>query len=165
MRVVPIKLAPRLRSFDYLGRYRYSVTICVERRDRVFISETAVGPVRTQLARTSANADVAVIAYCFMPDHLHLVLEGVSDRADFREFMRVFKQRSSFHWKQRHSRELWQRGYFDHVLRDDDDTIVAARYVLGNPVRAGMVARPEDYPFLGSLTMHLRDLLYSVVEY
>ena len=108
---------------------------------------------------------MAVIAYCFMPDHLHLLVEGLSEGADFRNFMRLFKQGSSYQWKQRYRRELWQRSYFDHVLRDDEDTIAVARYILGNPVRAGLVSSPEDYPFLGSMTMDLRDLLYSVTRY
>ena len=162
---MPPKRAPRLRYFDYLGVHRYSVTICVERRDHVFVNEARVGPVRAQLARTSTKESVAVIAYCFMPDHLHLLLEGLSDAADFRNFMRLFKQGSSYHWKQRHRRKLWQRSYFDHVLRDDEDTITVARYILGNPVRAGIVSSPEDYPFLGSMTMDLRNLLYSVTKY
>ena len=67
--------------------------------------------------------------------------------------------RSSFEWKQRYSRELWRLGYFEHVLRDEEDTVAVARYILGNPVRAGMVSSPEEYPFLGSMTMAVRDLL------
>jgi hypothetical protein len=58
--------------------------------------------------------------------------------------------------------ELWQRSYFEHVMRDDEDTFQVARYILDNPVRAGIVRNPEDYPFLGSLTMNVRDLLYSI---
>jgi hypothetical protein len=58
--------------------------------------------------------------------------------------------------------ELWQRSYFEHVLRDDEDSFQVARYILENPVRTGMVRNPEDYPFLGSLTMNVRDLLYSI---
>jgi putative transposase len=162
---MPLKRAPRLRAFDYRGPHRYSVTICVDRRDRVFVGEVAIGPARELLASTSTEMDMAVIAYCFMPDHLHLLLEGLTAAADFRNFMRLFKQRSSYRWKQLHGRELWQRSYFDHVLREEEETIAVARYILANPVRAGFVSSPEDYPFLGSMTMALRDLLYSIVKY
>jgi len=58
--------------------------------------------------------------------------------------------------------DLWQRSYFEHVLRDDEDPFQVARYILDNPVRAGLVQSPENYPFLGSLTMSVRDLLYSI---
>ena len=105
---------------------------------------------------------MAVIAYCFMPDHLHLLVEGTDPESRLLEFVRIFKQRSSFHWKKAFGLELWQRGYFERVLRSQESTIDAARYVLANPLRAGMVDAVEDYPFLGSMTVTLRDLLYSV---
>ena len=42
---------------------------------------------------------------------------------------------------------LWQDGYFDRVLRRDDDSTVVVRYMLENPVRAGLARQPEDHPF------------------
>ena len=83
-----------------------------------------------QLSRTADDQRFAVIAYCFMPDHVHLWVEGIHPAADFREFVRIFKQRSSFAWKQRNGTALWQRRYFEHVLRDDEDTIGVAKYIL-----------------------------------
>lgn len=94
-----------------------------------------------------------------MPDHLHLLVEGRSADARLTQFVRVFKQRSAFHWKGTFGGELWQRSYFDRVLRSEESTIVVARYVLANPLRAGMVVKVEDYPFLGSLTMSIKELL------
>jgi hypothetical protein len=82
--------------------------------------------------------------------------------ADFRAFVRIFKQRSAFEWKRRCGTPLWQRSYFEHVLRDDEDTIGVAKYILENPVRANLVKRPEHYPYLGSMAMEMRSLLYSV---
>jgi hypothetical protein len=41
---------------------------------------------------------------------------------------------------------LWQRGFHDHALRQDDDLAAAARYVIANPVRRGLVKRVADYP-------------------
>ena len=158
---MPFKPVPRLETFDYMGLHRYFLTICTEDRARVFVRADGVHLVLVELSRTSVD-HFAVIAYCFMPDHLHLLVEGTRDDSDFQRFVRVFKQRSSFHWKRRTGSELWQRSYFEHVLRDDEDTFGVARYILENPVRAGLVANPEDYAFQGSLTLSVRDLLYSV---
>ena len=105
---------------------------------------------------------MAVIAYCFMPDHLHLLVEGTDPASQLTEFVRIFKQRSSFHWKKAFGSELWQRSYFERVLRGDESSIDIARYILANPLRAGIVESVENYPFLGSLTMSVRELLYSV---
>jgi putative transposase len=128
----------------------------------VFTTGNTVGLVLEQLLRSTADEQFAVIAYCFMPDHLHLLVEGVTQDASLPRFVRTFKQRAGFHWKSAFGSELWQRSYFERVLRTEESTIEVARYVLGNPLRAGMVDSVEQYPFLGSLTMSVRDLLYSV---
>ena len=156
------KPVPRLRGFDYTGGYRYFLTICTRRRACVFVTREAVDAVVVQLLQSSRDERFAVIAYCFMPDHLHLLVEGTDPGSQLTEFVRLFKQRSSFQWKRAFGSELWQRGYFEHVLRSDESAIDVARYILANPLRAGMVQSVENYPFLGSMTMSVRDLLYSV---
>ena len=42
---------------------------------------------------------------------------------------------------------LWARAYHDHALRDEEDLRTVARYMIGNPVRAGLVEQVGDYPF------------------
>ena len=159
---VPHKLSPRLKTFDYLGFYRYFLTICTSDRVAIFVDDPSVDLVLLHLSRTADDHRFAVIAYCFMPDHVHLLIEGTHPVAEFRDFVRIFKQRSSFVWKHRNGTALWQRSYFEYVLRDDEDTIGVAKYILENPVRGNLVQRPEDYPYLGSMTMAVRELLYSV---
>ena len=159
---MPFKPAPRLRAFDYIGLHRYFLTICAWNRAKVFTAAENVDAVLTEFRRTNNDRMFAGIAYCFMPDHFHALLQGTRDDSDFKEFVRIFKQRSAFRWKRRTGTELWQRGYFDRVLRADEDVVTVARYLLNNPVRAGLVGCPQDYPFLGSLTTDVRDLLDSV---
>jgi hypothetical protein len=57
---------------------------------------------------------------------------------------------------------LWQRYGFERVLRQEETTQVVARYILENPIRAGLVTRVEDYPFLGSFVYTLAQLLDSL---
>ena len=159
---MPFKLAPRLKAFDYVGVHRYFLTICVLNRAAVFTANERVEPMLRQFLRTCNDRLFAGIAYCFMPDHLHALVEGTRDDSDFKEFVRIFKQRSSYRWKRQMGTELWQRGFNDRVLRADEDMVTVARYLLNNPVRAGLVQSAHDYPFLGSLTMDVRDLLDSV---
>ena len=85
-----------------------------------------------------------------MTDHIHLVLTATTEASDFQRFMNNWKQRSGYEFKQRIGVSLWQESYFDHVLRDDEETNTAVRYVLENPVRKGLVTRFEDYPYAGS---------------
>ena len=161
---MPYKPVPRLKEFSYTGLRRYSLTICTQHRKRLFVNREAVDQVMLQLVQTANRHQFAVIVYCFMPDHLHLLVEATVDDSSMREFVRVFKQCSSYHWKTTFGHVLWQRSFFEHVLRDGESPVKAARYLLANPIRAGMVETAEDYPFLGLMTMSVRDLLYSVSE-
>jgi putative transposase len=153
------KPPPRLESATYIGLHTYFLTICVEGRRRLFADARLIAQVIVQLQQCSERYEFAVIAYCFMPDHLHLLVEGRSDRSDFREFVRVLKQRTAFYAKRDLGITLWQRGYYEHVLRSEESLEQKARYLLENPVRAGLVASPQEYPGIGSLTTTVEDLL------
>jgi REP element-mobilizing transposase RayT len=91
-----------------------------------------------------------VLAHCVMPDHLHPLLEGTSDDADLREAVRAWKQRTAYDWKQRTGTRLWQPGFHDRVMREGDETHLIVRYILHNPVRAGLVATAREYRWSGS---------------
>jgi len=94
-----------------------------------------------------------------MPDHLHLLVEAKSDASDGRDFIKRARQYSGFYYSKAFGAKLWQRYGYDHVLRDEEKTIIVARYILQNPLRAGLVKRIEDYPFVGSLEWPLEALL------
>jgi len=148
-----------LKAFSYLGLHRYSLTFCTHERSPVFITTPAVDLVLTQISRAAAENAFVVIAYCFMPDHLHLLVEGESDASDCRQFIARSKQYSGFYYSQAHGTRLWQRYSFEHVLRDEQKSVVVARYILQNPERAGLVKRIEDYPYVGSLVWPMPALL------
>jgi len=67
--------------------------------------------------------------------------------------------RSGFAFARRSGRRLWQDGYYDHVLRDDESTIAVARYIFENPVRAGLARRVEEYPHSGSEVFSMAEIL------
>ena len=60
------------------------------------------------------------------------------------------KQRSGAAYALKSGEPLWQKGYYEHVLREDEDSKEIAHYIIANPVRAGLVQSPDDYPFIGS---------------
>jgi len=83
-----------------------------------------------------------------MPDHVHLVVEGCGDNSDLLRFVKIAKQRVVYSLREEHAvRHVWQEGFHDWVLRPHQSTEDAVRYVLNNPIRAGLVEKPEDYPF------------------
>src|SRR5688500_3528625 len=151
----------RLRDFPYIGIQRYFLTICAFSRRRHFVNPALVEAVHAQFLRTSIESEFAVLAYCFMPDHVHLLVEGLCETSDLATFVATAKQRAAYAARAFVQGRLWQEGYFERVLRDEDDSFNVARYVINNPVRAGLVASPHEYPFLGSSVLTKDDLIGS----
>jgi putative transposase len=152
-----------LKTFDYLGLHRYFLTFCTHERHRGFAESDRVTLVLAQILRAALEESVAVITYCFMPDHLHLFVEGLSDAADCRRFICRAKQFSGYHYQRAFGTRLWQRYGYERTLRDSDATISVIRYIVENPVRAGLVVRPDDYPFVGSVR-YARSELFEAVQ-
>jgi putative transposase len=147
---------PRLKDFPYTGPYRYFLTFCTFGRRRVLTDVKTIEMVCTYLRECSKLEDIAVNAYCAMPDHVHLLTTGLTDAANLRHFIDRSKQRSGFTFKQRTGERLWQDGFYDHILREEDDVAGVVAYIVNNPIRAGLVASASDYQFWGSFT-HTRD--------
>jgi putative transposase len=103
-----------------------------------------------QILRASKEKRMAVVAYCFMPDHLHLIVTGEDDESDCKAFIKAAKQYSSYGHKAAHGRKLWERYGHDRVLRDEVEFCMALLYLVSNPVKDGLVKDPHDYPFWGS---------------
>ena len=155
---------PRLDESAYIGLRRYFVTICTFHRTDALRDDPVVEDVMWQFRQRAIDHRFAIHAYCFMPDHVHLVLEGLSDSSDLRRFVRDWKQRTTLTYRKTTGKDLWQRGYFGQALRADEDTVIVARYVLTNPVRAGLVATVNDYRYVGSDTSTIGDLLLRAAE-
>jgi REP element-mobilizing transposase RayT len=69
--------------------------------------------------------------------------------------MKRFKQRSSFWLAQNRPGIRWQKDFYDHILRRDEDLIRHVRYILANPIRAGLVTDWRQYPYRGSTIFDL----------
>ena len=152
----------RLTADDYRGEHQYFLTICTHRRRNHFRSTWTMELVRLQFLRTSNDENFAVLAYCFMPDHVHAILQGQSERADLARFVRLSKQRSGFLFARETGQRLWQDSYFDRTLRKDEVLPDVVRYLINNPVRAGLVDSPSGYPYWGSAVYSREEILEFV---
>jgi len=93
-----------------------------------------------------------MLAWILMPDHVHWLiqlgkhekLEAVVNRlksASAREANRELRRTGP----------LWQKAFYDHALRSEEDVVAVGRYIIANPIRAGLVARVGDYPFWNTI--------------
>lgn len=87
-----------------------------------------------------------------MPDHCHFLFEGKTDFSDAYKCLINFKQRSSYHLK-----IGWQKDFYDHILRTDEDVTKQTKYILGNPVRKNLVGDWRGYAFKGSAVYNFNE--------
>lgn len=92
-----------------------------------------------------------------MPDHVHVLLSLRSEERTLSRWVGDVKR-----WVSRQAgndgiRVGWQKGFFERVLRTQEDLLATARYIVANPVRAGIVASPSYYPWCGSFEWDLLD--------
>jgi REP element-mobilizing transposase RayT len=135
------------------GRYSepgriYLVTTVTQGRKPVFHSLTAARILIRSLMYEQEVERAWTLAYVVMPDHLHWLMrlgEGLSLAAVVRGVKSVTAHRIGG--------VVWQAGFHDHALRQDEDLVKAARYILANPLRAGLVKQIGDYPHWDAVWM------------
>src|SRR5271165_3045719 len=143
----------RLPHTNYIGQQSYFVTICCDFRRAYLADHIVATRVTTLLHECAARHNFQLHAYCLMPDHLHLLAEGTTPRSDLREFVRVFKLRTAFEFRQSRDLPLWEMSYYDHILRRSDALEAVACYIWQNPVRKHLCNAARDFPFSGSQTI------------
>lgn len=145
---MPTRRATRLASHDYATAAAYFVTVCAARRGPVFgclrderVVLNAVGSiVAAQLDDIVGRLPgVSLDASIVMPDHLHAIVILEDELSRLGSVVGAVKSgaaRESRHlWG---PARLWQRGYYDHVVRDEADLDRVREYIVTNPIRASM---------------------------
>jgi putative transposase len=150
---------PRSAHLPYLGRHHYFLTFCTDQRNRFFVEERPVALVQAQILRAAREVRFEISAYCFMPDHLHMIVSGLDDSSDAKVFISRSKQYSGYYFRREYGLRLWQRYGFERVVRDETELALTIGYIVGNPVRAGLASDPSQYPYLGSERYSLPELL------
>jgi len=97
----------------------------------------------------------SIYAYCFMPDHCHILAVSIAESSDLAKAVRAFKGSAAARARSLGIRNLWQRDYYDHILRSSESFDAAAAYIFENPVRA---SDPREWPFSGSFVFEWKNL-------
>jgi putative transposase len=143
----------RLDPTKYKGMQWYFVTMCCAGRRRVFADAEQASWIVDELRQRSASHGFGVHAYCAMPDHLHALLRGLHTTSDLLVFMKNLKQTTAYEFRRKFRRDLWQKKFYDHILRRKDSVGRVASYIWMNPVRRGLCDDMLGYPHSGSLVL------------
>lgn len=153
----------RLDPACYQGRIFVSFTLCVKNRSPLFIESDIVNIFMNLLNDSAIRFSCKIPAYCFMPDHVNIVVEGTQEEVNLLKFINHYKQTTGYWMSKNRSDVSWQKDFFDHILRKDESLQVVIRYILDNPVRKGLVLNWQDYPFKGALGCNFADVLNCFV--
>nr|VFK23596.1 MAG: REP element-mobilizing transposase RayT [Candidatus Kentron sp. LPFa]VFK35468.1 MAG: REP element-mobilizing transposase RayT [Candidatus Kentron sp. LPFa] len=132
----------------------YLVTTVTVERQPVFLDFHAGCAAARCFGDRAILRDTHMLSWVLMPDHAHWLIQlgekdslsGVANRlksASARLVNRALGKRGA----------LWQRSFYDHALRSEEDLRKIARYIVANPVRAGLVERVGGYPFWDAVWM------------
>ena len=134
--------AHRLRAGRYSQAGRiYLVTTVTRHRRPVFRSLPAARCLIRTLQEEQRRGRADTLAFVVMPDHLHWLLQ-LAGPADLSQVIQAVKSVTAH----RIGGKIWQDGFHDHALRKDENLLKTARYIVANPLRAGLVTRLGDYP-------------------
>ena len=125
----------------------YLVTTVTEDRDPVFQDLWCARYLVHALRYQASKGHARTLAFVVMPDHLHWLLQ-LGEPLSLSQVVAVAKRWSAEQINRERSRAgaLWQAGFHDHAVRAEEDLRSVARYVIHNPVRAGLVASVGAYP-------------------
>ena len=125
----------------------YFVTSVTHQREKLFSQWDGALAVAREIHLVARLTSSRIHAWVLMPDHLHCLIELGDLNLD--QCMQQLKSRTAIALNRSTGRNgtVWQSGYHDHALRRDEDLKAAARYLVANPLRAGLVRSLRDYPF------------------
>ena len=129
----------------------YFVTFCTHERIPCLALDEVHAAFVFFAGKAERDFKIAVGRYVIMPDHVHLFVRGGPEFVLGR-WVGMLKHSLGRATKlSRRDTQIWQEGFFDHVLRSDESYAQKWQYVRENPVRAGLVSCSEDWPYQGEI--------------
>jgi len=153
----------RLPVAAYCGRVVAAFTVDTAQRRPFFDDDRIVGIASAALAESFGACGCHVGVYVFMPDHVHLILSGADARSDVRALVIRFKQKTAYRARRQGHAFAWQKDFYDHIIRANEDYGAQVRYLLRNPVRRGLCDRWQDWSHKGVLGQTWEELARHIV--
>ncbi|HET8899305.1 MAG TPA: transposase [Rhodanobacteraceae bacterium] len=126
----------------------YHVTTTTAGRRRLFVNVALARVASRSFEQTCLLGTARMLAWVLMPDHVHWLLR-LGDGANLSALVARLKSASARNVNHVRASDdaVWSRGFHDHALRREEELAGTARYIVANPLRAGLVKGIGDYPF------------------
>lgn len=152
----PVRRKHRLPLDSYSASdCEFFFTLCARQHGRPFADPNLAAAIIDALLWRKERYGWTLYCYCLMPDHLHFLVRlapgvrSADNPGNVLDQIAQFKSytTSQVWWKRSGKGPLWQKSSYDEVIRYLDSPESAARYVVNNPVRKGLVQHWEEYPY------------------
>lgn len=134
----------------YVADAIYFVTAVTQNRQSIFKDPAHITLLRQTIHEVKALYPFEMRGYGFLPDHFHLLFHAEMETA-VTKILHSIKRNFTLNYKKAKgisgSVSLWQKRFWDHVIRDERDYLNHLHYIHYNPVKHGLVNKPEDYPY------------------
>jgi REP element-mobilizing transposase RayT len=129
------------------GNY-YSVTICCNDKKQLLVEKKVFDVLYDSFMWFGQNDYIEPILIVVMPDHIHLIYQ-LCEKKSLSQIMKSFKEYTGRMIKRdaNLTASVWQKQFYDHGIRINEGLDEIIKYCWLNPVRAGIVEKPDDYPF------------------
>ena len=129
----------------------YFFTAVTYQRRPIFSSPRSVAALRDALRQVQTARPFAIDAMVVLPDHLHCIWRLPEGDGDYpgrwREIKKAASRRIASSTDKRGERQVWQRRFWEHLIRDDHDWRCHVAYIHYNPVKHGLADRPAAWPW------------------
>ncbi len=144
------KHPPRLTPFQKYGNPLWFVTFGTHNRLKILTTDEVHATFQT-FSKKQAEHGIAIGKYVIMPDHIHLFIRLAPEFKLGATVGFLKKSLSKALNKNGHDLPHWQPTFFDHLVRSASSYSEKWNYVYQNPVRAGLVESPENWPYSGQV--------------
>ncbi len=135
----------RLENYDYSSKGAYFVTICLQNKNPLFKNEEASRMIEKWILKIEERfKNITVDYYVVMKDHIHIIIFiDRKDETDLFEIMKWFKTMTTNEYirgvragiYEPFEKKFWQRSYYEHIIRNDEDLLEKREYILNNPFK------------------------------
>ncbi len=138
----------RLSNFDYASRCHF-VTIVSQDRKKFFKDKRIAKSTVETLLNLRSEYNFNLYSFCLMFDHFHGLVGIGESQMTLGRIIGDFKSLSTKEFWKFYDGKLWQRQFFDHVIRNEQDFFETIKYIRLNPVKANFVENWEDWRLYG----------------
>ncbi|MEZ5424666.1 MAG: transposase [Pyrinomonadaceae bacterium] len=138
----------RFPNFDYASGSHF-VTIVTRHRRKYFNDKRLAELVEETLLNLRRKYDFNLYSYCLMPDHFHALVGIGASGLTLGRICGDFKSLSTREFWRFYEGKLWQRQFFNHVIRNERDFFETVKYIRLNPVKAKLVEGWRDWRWAG----------------